>query len=304
MVIRGSQSPRPLICNGLSLLNNSLFFDYYSAGVDVSADKIITAFRLDFPHVCLERGKARNGYLFSDLLVNPAGETVLTLLHGGVTQGTKVNCTATGIHSESFAVWLRSTFPEHELIRADVALDFNEGGAWASLSQWGIKISNMFSLKSNYMGVPHKETDDCHDCAGRTLYIGSRQSVGMLRLYEKGKKDNPDHPDWVRAELEFKPKGTEQRLAYAKASKAEIVHAIRWSSRFFEVIGSDSVARPCSPGTVRAKTDSERALEHAKAQYYRLFADKLESLGGCPVAFVAFLMDTPAATTGQHRKAS
>ena len=98
MVIRGSQSPKPLICNGLSLLNNSLFFDYYSAGVDVSADKIISAFRLDFPHVCLERGRARNGYLFSDLLVNPAGETVLTLLHGGVTQGTKVNCTATGIH--------------------------------------------------------------------------------------------------------------------------------------------------------------------------------------------------------------
>lgn len=285
-------------------MNESLFFDYYSAAVDVSASKIVNAFRVDFPHVCLERGKARNGYDFSDLLVNPAGETVLTLLYGGKSQGTKVNCTASGVHSESFAVWLRATFPDHELVRADVALDFNEGGAWASLSQWSIQLARSFRLKSNYMGTPHKETDDCHECAGRTLYIGSRSSVGMLRLYEKGKKDNPDAPDWVRAELEFKPKGVASRLAYAKASKAEILHAMRWSSKFYEVIGSESVARPCAPGTVRAMTDADRALEHCKKQYHRLLADKLESLGGCPVAMVAFLMDTPAATMGQHRKAS
>ena len=261
-------------------MDSFLIFDWYSAAVDADIDYIQLLWREAFPTHTLEPAKPRNGYTHGDLFLTPLGEVACTFMYGGDSQGSKVNCAASGAFAEPFATWVRAEFPDHELVRADVALDFDEGGAWVTLAGWGLKVGQMFHIKNQFIGAAGTELIDSPEIDGRTLYLGSRSSVGMVRIYEKGKKDNPDHPDWVRVELEFKPKGPEARKIYAKSSKLEIISAVKWVSKLFLEVGITSVLRPCAAGSVRALTTHEKTLRHLRKQYKNFLLAELERCDG------------------------
>lgn len=258
---------------------DNLFFDWYSASIDSPPDSIIEVLKSAFPHGTLEPDRPRHGYTHGDKLVDQSGETISSLWYGGSRQGTNVYTYASGSAAPRFSEVIRSAYPDHELVRSDVAIDYDEPGAYLSLFDHGIKTARSVSVKDRYIGPAGSERLlDCPD--GRSLYIGSRSSTSMFRIYEKGKKDDKTRPNWVRAEFEFKPKNRAARLYYAKASIQEIVSATKLGRAFFQALGVAVQAAALSPGTVRTKTDHDRAMEHLLRQYGKTLLREFERHNG------------------------
>lgn len=260
-------------------MQDGLFFDWYSASVPASPEALVLAFKVTYPHCVWEISRARNGFTHGDCLVDQYGQTVLTMYYGGSRQGSNTFVFASGVHAAYFAETIRSQFPAHQLVRADVAIDYDEAGVWESLYGHALSVSRRCSLKNRYIGEAGCERS-ATDVSGRTLYVGSRSSVSMIRVYEKGKKDDDTKPSWVRAEFEFKPKGEIARKYFARASIQEIANSTKLGVQFFSLLGVQVLSVPCRPGTVRIKTSHERALDHLKKQYRNILLAELELKGG------------------------
>lgn len=253
----------------------NLFFDWYAASVEVSPEKLIEGVWYHYPKATLELARPRNGFSHADQLVNPDGSVLCVFMYGRASQYPFVY--SSGVHADNFASVLRLAFPEHYLVRADVAMDFEESGAYLSLVKHGLAVAESVSVSTRYVGPPLAElADSCK--AGRTLYLGARSSVGMMRLYEKGKKDDPSRPDWCRAEFEFKPKSPDARLFYASASPLEIISSMKLPRSFFDAIVELTASASVRPGTVRRPTDFDRTLLHLKKQYGRVLLQLLHDV--------------------------
>lgn len=257
----------------------NLFFDWYAASIPSKIDAIINSFMPFYENCVLEITSARNGYTHADNFVNQHGEVVLTFYYGGAQQGDKVFAFASGSNASRFSDVVRECYPEHLLVRADVAIDFDEKGAWESLYGLAVKTSEANCLGNRYIGTAGAELAD-EDEKGRTIYVGSRSSVSMIRVYEKGKKDDKTRPNWVRAEFEFKPQGAEARAYFANASLIEIVNATKLGKYFFSALGAQNIMISCRPGTIRTKSDHDRALAHLIKQYRNVLMVELQRQGG------------------------
>lgn len=256
-------------------------FDYYTAGIDAGADRVIESLSGVYQMADLLPDRPQNGYERACKLVT-GDLTHARIQWGGPTVGTRVWASAGGTEAPAFAGAVRRSFPDHALLRADVAIDYCEPGAWESLSTLALEVADRFQLKVKHLGDFHREKD------GRTLYIGSRQSPVMKRLYEKGKQTGGD-PDHVRCELELKPKNAAARAAYASASPEQMWGASRWTSYVLRVLQGNDAPMLAPPGTVRHKSDDERALEFMAKQYGKILRKKLEALGGDVEAFGLFV---------------
>lgn len=256
-------------------------FDYYTAGIEAHADRVLEKLMGSFDLADLHPDRPQNGYERACKLVR--GDLTLARVQwGGPSVGTRVWASASGTEAPAFAGAVRAAFPDHSLLRADVALDYCEPGAWESLSGLALEVADRFQLKVRHVGDFHREKD------GRTLYVGSRQSPVMQRVYEKGKQTGGD-PDHVRCELELKPKNAKARELYASASPEQMWGASRWTSYVLRVLQGSDAPRLAAPGTVREKTDDERALDFMARQYGRALRRKLEALGGDTEAFGLWL---------------
>ncbi|MEM2002326.1 MAG: replication initiation factor domain-containing protein [Candidatus Methanomethylicaceae archaeon] len=265
----------------------NLFFDWYACSIEASIESVIQGIWDHYPHATLELARPRNGFSHADCLVLPSGEPVCTFMYGRASQYPFVF--SSGVHADGFSQVVRHVFPSHYLVRADVAMDFEEPGAYLSLFNQGIGAAESVSVSTRYVGPAlHALSAECS--SGRTLYLGSRSSVGMMRIYEKGKKDCPDRPDWVRVEFEFKPKNSEARRHYASASPLEMVSAMKLPRAFFEPLVDLVESASVRPGTIRRPTDQERTLEHLKKQYGRALQQLLHDLDYDAEAFVHFLV--------------
>jgi hypothetical protein len=258
-------------------------FDYYTAGIEASPQRVLDCIASQIDLSDVEPATPKNGYERAYNVTR--GDTVHARVQfGGTNVGTRVYASASGDASPEFARIIRDEFPEHLLIRADVAIDYCESGAWDSLSTLALEVADKYRLKVKHSGDFHRQQD------GRTLYIGSRKSPVFQRVYEKGKQQNTD-PDWVRAEVEIKPKTERAREAFAKAQPADMWAAAKWSQSFLRTLTDVVGIRPAPPGTVRTKTDHERALEHLARQYGRILGVELERVGGDVAAFGQFVAD-------------
>lgn len=261
-------------------LSDFLVYDWYSVSIEICPDLFLHDYIFKSLHyeVCdVVPCSPRNGYQSAYQVVSDGG-VYLTVYYGGASQKGKITVFASGVYSERFYDFIFNSGLVYSLVRCDIALDFNSAGAWLDNFNCLDLIGSEFSLKKLFVGPPDSErSDDVLD--GRTFYLGSRTSPSFLRLYEKGKKDNPYFPNWVRLELEFKPKNQEARLFYARATKLEVLAASSFVakvfSRTFEV--GDV---PCSPGTVRSLPSYERTLLHLFKQYGNFFEVGLSKHGG------------------------
>lgn len=265
----------------------NLFFDWYACSIESSPESVIQGIWDHYPLATLEIARPKNGFSHADSLVLPSGDSVCTFMYGRASQYPFVF--SSGVHADAFSRVVRHVFPEHMLVRADVAIDFEEPGAYLSLFNQGIKAAESVSVSTRYVGPALSErAADCS--AGRTLYLGARSSVGMMRIYEKGKKDSPDRPDWVRVEFEFKPKNAEARHHYAAASPGEILSAMKLSRAFFEPLIELVEASSVRPGTIRRPTDHERTLEHLKKQYRKTLHQLIHDVDFDAESFVHSLL--------------
>lgn len=265
----------------------NLFFDWYACSIESSPESVIQGIWDHYPHATLEVARPKNGFSHADSLTLPSGEVVCTFMYGRASQYPFVF--SSGAHADQFSRVVRHVFPEHMLARADVAIDFEEPGAYLSLFDQGIKAAESVAVSTRYVGPALSEKSvDCS--AGRTLYLGSRSSVGMMRIYEKGKKDSPDRPDWVRVEFEFKPKNAEARYHYASASPLEIISAMKLPRAFFDPLIALVESASVRPGTIRLPTDQDRTLRHLKKQYRKTLLQLLHDLDFDADSFVHALI--------------
>jgi len=256
-------------------------FDYYTASIDAKADRVLDYLNSSFECSDITPATPKNGYERAYNIVR--GDSVLARVQwGGNSVGARVWASASGDRAPAFAAVVRDGFREHNLIRADVAIDYCEPGAWDILYALGLETADKFGLKVTHVGDYHRKQD------GRTLYIGSRTSAAMKRIYEKGKQTGGD-PDHVRAELELKPQNAKAKQVYAYASPEQMWMATRWTQYVLRFLMGVNGVQPAPPGTIRQLTDDERALEFMAKQYGNILRRKLDLLGGDVESFGLFV---------------
>lgn len=248
-------------------------FDFYTASIGAKPQDVIECLNACFELSDVQPSTPKNGYERAYQIVR--GSSVLARIQfGGSSVGARVWASASGDNSPAFADAVRANYHGHRLLRADVAVDYDEEGAWESLSGLAIATADAYGLKVKHVGDFHREKD------GRTLYIGSRSSAAMQRTYEKGKQLGGS-PFWVRQELEIKPQNESAKVCYGLVSPEEMYQATTWTQHIWAALnGPSSTLRPAPLGSIRKQTDDERALDFMAKQYGNVLRRKLEALGG------------------------
>jgi hypothetical protein len=145
----------------------------------------------------------------------------------------------------------------------DSAADFDAPDAFPRLLRACMAVKRRHRLKGRREG----DWEDFPEL-GRTQYIGSPQSVAMLRLYEKGRQPAYLHlgrDNWVRAEIQVRP-AKEAKDHFSTVSAADAWGAATWSRELAGEILSDHVD-PHSAGTTWRLSERDRALSWMCKQY-------------------------------------
>ncbi|MGN3259326.1 hypothetical protein ACTFZ5_32725, partial [Pseudomonas aeruginosa] len=142
-------------------------FDWYTASIGASPQTVLDCLHDAFEMSDVKPSTPHNGYERAYSVIR--GETVLARVQfGGSSVGARVWANASGEQAPAFARVIRENFNGHRLLRADVAIDYDEEGAWDSLSTLAIQTADAYRLKVQHVGDFHRQKD------GRTINIGSR----------------------------------------------------------------------------------------------------------------------------------
>lgn len=194
--------------------------------------------------------------------------------YGGDNIGSGVYVSVLGSESGRVREHFMSLGLECYLLRADIALDFNGSQYFTDLSSDLVQLAKDKSLKTSTVG------DWVQALEGRTLYVGSRTSVFMIRLYEKYKQKGIDTAgeQTIRLELEIKPL-KHSRLESFGLSALELVSSSSIYSPIFEkyLKLTDGITM----NSIRKESDHERAFAHLIKQYQNTIKKQLTLCGGC-----------------------
>lgn len=242
-----------------------MMFDWYQAGVTESPDFVLSHLQSSFDLADIEGSRPRNGYTHAAKIIR-GSRTLCEALWGGNT-GNRTLVLGTGENAPQVASLLRTEWPEHYLVRADVAEDYDEAGAFDVLSSLLLNVADEHKLKVTHHGDWHRAE------SGRTLYVGSRQSPVMARLYEKGCEQRvkgyaPNASmDWVRLEVEVKPKRSDARLKLASLLPDEFMSCSPWTRQVSKLLFDSELDPITGLGTIRRLSDDERSLAAMVKQY-------------------------------------
>lgn len=141
------------------------------------------------------------------------------------------------------------TLWEHRVSRGDVALDYDTPGAFNATWPKLHKLAEDFKPNPVKIGTAG---DWITFTNGRTLTLGSRQSVLFTRCYEKGKEQASKHPDqtfsddWIRVELEVKPSKAADKLAASTRDPLTLACSTKFGTEVvFSLLGhADATPQP------------------------------------------------------------
>lgn len=255
------------------------FFDWYRAGIDQDPTLIVQLLQQKYPHSTFEPRRPSFGYQYGAAMLAPDGDQMAFMQYGGSNVGTRTLLESSGSKSHQFALSVRDLFPDHLLLRGDIAKDYMGGKAdFQSITRAIIQTAKRNRVGTSVAG------DWIDGVKGRTLYAGSRTSPVYLRCYEKGLQDPLlGNTDIIRLELEFKPKREDARATYATTSPEDFWGANRFLVDLTRVLGSNVSLQPSS-GSLHQPTDHERSWHWMLKQYAKVIAKQAEIKGGCPTA--------------------
>lgn len=223
------------------------------------------------------------GYRYAYLL-ELGGSNHGLIQYGGDNVGTGVYVSVAGSHAgrvrDSVQSW------DAKLLRADIALDFNGSQFFSSITLDLVNLAKSKNLKTSTVG------DWAQRIGGRTLYIGSRQSTYMVRLYEKYKQKGVDCGDFetIRLELEIKP-ALHARLAAFTMTPFDLLSSAKTYASIYEkylsLTNAESLTRP------RTMTSHEKAFAQMIKQYQKTIKKQLDITGGCLDTFYRSLINHP-----------
>jgi hypothetical protein len=212
--------------------NGSPYFcDWYSCLVSDEPDNIIEA--LDEPMGLLEvkpcSGVPQYEHSVALWSHQCSDRPMFELSYGG-NQGAAPHLVSKGYVAHDAMKVLRRVIPSHRVGRMDIAVDLKPvpGGPplYDTVSEILHQLHRMFGLKTRTIN---------HDvpAMGRTHYLGSRESVAMVRLYEKDKEQASKGlsfiPGLVRLELEVKPQKQGDRARWASVSLEQAWGVTTWA---------------------------------------------------------------------------
>lgn len=247
-------------------------FDYYQASVEASPDVVIPAMQERFDMSSVDGEKATNGYERA-CLIHRGDRRLVTVQWGGNT-GDMTQIKGTGSDAPLVADAIRDLFPVHRLQRADVAEDFSEPDVFQVLTSHAIHLSTHYRLKISQMGDWAR--DDAQG-KGRTLYVGSRQSLAFLRVYEKGKekavRSGSDciDSDHARAEVEIKPQNVVQGVELSKRPPRDFWRCSPFLNEYSKILFTHDMER-IRLHTVKRVSDDEMAFQFMLKQYSGVMA--------------------------------
>lgn len=194
--------------------------------------------------------------------------------YGGDSVGEGVYVSVMGSHSGRVRDAVLSAGWVGILIRADIALDFDGAKYFDLLSSDLIGLSKTKNLKTSTVG------DWVQRVGGRTLYVGSRSSAFMIRLYEKYKQKGIDTggDETIRLELEIKPY-KHARMAAFTLTASELVGSSSIYSPIFEKYTKTNEGLTLN--NIRRETSHETALRQLVIQYQATIKKQLAIDGGC-----------------------
>lgn len=241
-------------------------FDYYQAGIEARPSDVVDHICASFDMADIAPMRGMNGYEQA-AKIERGEHTLASVMWGGNTGG-RVLVKGSGDDAPQVASVIREKWPRHRVVRADVCEDYDEPQAFSMLTGMALKVADEHRIKVEHRGDWHRAE------AGRTLYLGSRQSTTYLRIYEKGKQLKGEglqcaSDDHVRVEFEVKPKRDDARLWMAKMEPEEFVGGSVWSYQMAGILLESSIKRVQGLGTIRRPTDRDRALAALVRQYGR-----------------------------------
>lgn len=202
------------------------------------------------------------------------GHEVGAVSFGGK-QGDLVMLEVKGEHSPAVVEALRARF-EHKVTRADSCADFDAPKAFSQLYRTCRAVKKAHGL----MGGKAGDWEDFPE-KGRTLYLGAKSSPCRVRLYEKGLQPEYVHlsrENWVRLELQIRPKGIESGHAFSSLSALEVWGAGRWTRDLAAQVLQSHVD-PHPAGTVHRMSTAEHKLFWMCKQYGGLLVELAVDLG-------------------------
>lgn len=239
-------------------------FDWYQVSVPgVGADDFLGQFLSDHPSASFLPQKGMHGYTHGGL-VRAGDFDLLRVLWGGNSDA-PLNAGASGNMTMPYAEWVRDRFPLHDVTRLDACIDFESPGAWDVLLDRSIDVKRDHKLSS-------REQGDWLDggVKGRTFYLGAPSSDVQFRLYEKGKKEGQG-ADWVRAELQVRPKKLARRVC-ASVAPEQVWGFSRWSRSLRVSFGASEVSR------LAREVVQKQAFEHRFAAMMKQYGNTLREL--------------------------
>ena len=254
-------------------------FDYYQAAVEASPEWVIPALLEQYPHASVDSEKATNGY--ERACVIHRGDNKLCRVQWGGNTGDMTQVRGTGENAQECAQAVRGLWPEHRLQRADVAEDYSEDGVWETMSEYGLYLADQYKLKVDQRGDWARQ--DAMG-KGRTLYLGSRQSLAFLRVYEKGKEKavrsggacvDPHH---VRAEAEIKPQNKVQGYRLARLEPRDYWRCSPWLNQYSTILFLEDMER-IRVWNVRKRSDDDMAFDFMLKQYGAVLARQIAANG-------------------------
>ena len=282
-------------------------FDWYAATIPARPEILVEGIREGVAEVVtvdrVERTKGTNNYEHADTLFDFTDQRICAVLHGGSNGAPHVR--SSGHYSPTVAQVLRTRWPGHALSRADVAIDFDGPGCWPKLFRVCEDVARDRGLKWATYGDFREDRDPM---SGRTVYVGSRQSAVMTRLYEKGLKelstvrvgDPPISLDWCRLEVEVKPQQRAARVAASQWAPHQFWGCSTWSRSLLKrAIGADVERITMS---IHKETDAVRAIRHMAMQYRQAMETVIADKGG-DAAFMNLVRAIWREADGQQRAA-
>lgn len=230
-----------------------VFFDWYEATVHgAEPGELIEKLAAALGEPDIRPSKAMHGYLRA-YEAQLGGLVVFHVMYGG---NRGVHIRFSGQTAIDGAAALRELYPEHNVTRADVRIDWIMYGLFDTLNRDLCAFA-----ESN--GITLDQSGDWVRGKARTRYLGATSSVVRICLYEKGYLEGGD-PNWVRLEIRVRPKGVNR----AKAAIMEPVEflAVGWVAQAMDHIAL-LVQDKQSLGRIWKPSDTARARAALIAQY-------------------------------------
>lgn len=170
-----------------------------------------------------------------------------------------------------------------QITRVDLACDDHNG---LYPIQWAIQQYHDGEFDNRGQKPKARIIDDFNSGQGKTLYIGSRQSQKLLRVYEKGKQLGDDRSQWVRYEVEFKS-SSRHKLPLDMLTRPAEYLAGAYAVFCFVSQTTDHVH--CD--TEKTKANAVRAIKHIRHQYGLFFNLMLTASDGDEQALADYLIN-------------